>query len=102
MSVYKVDAAYGEVMAKADGQLKAWRQLVGSGKVVSDFGERVSQSQSGGGSGGRGDGCFFRYINIARRQRNSAPRIGLSCMATLPRSGMAWVGRGGGGVCCLR
>lgn len=41
VAVYKVDAAYGEVMMKADAQLKAWRQSVGSGKVVSDFGKKV-------------------------------------------------------------
>lgn len=42
VALFKVDTAYGEVMASADGQLKSWRQSVGSGKVVSDFGERVS------------------------------------------------------------
>ena len=42
VALFKVDTAYGEVMASADGQLKSWRQTVGSGRVVSDFGERVS------------------------------------------------------------
>ena len=46
--MYKVDAAFGEVMTKADGQLKAWRQVVGAGKIVSDFGERVRRR---GGAG---------------------------------------------------
>lgn len=41
VALFKVDTAYGEVMAGADGQLKSWRQTVGSGRVVSDFGERV-------------------------------------------------------------
>lgn len=41
VAVYKVDAAYGEVMMKADAQLKAWRQSVGSGRVVADFGKKV-------------------------------------------------------------
>lgn len=41
VAVYKVDVAYGEVMAKADGQLKAWRNSVGSGRVVTDFGKKV-------------------------------------------------------------
>lgn len=43
IAVYKVDAAFGEVMTKADGQLKAWRQVVGAGKIVSDFGERSTK-----------------------------------------------------------
>lgn len=46
VAVYKVDAAYGEVVAKADGQLKAWRQVVGTGKVVPDFGKKVPSSQA--------------------------------------------------------
>lgn len=36
-----VDAAFGEVMGTAEGQLKAWRHTVGSGTVVSNFGARV-------------------------------------------------------------
>eukprot|EP00903_Cladosiphon_okamuranus_P013705 g12761.t1 len=43
VALFKVDTAYGEVMASADGQLKSWRQTVGSGRVVSDFGERSTK-----------------------------------------------------------
>lgn len=41
IALYKVDSAYGEVMGSADMQLKSWRQTVGAGRVVGDFGERV-------------------------------------------------------------
>lgn len=46
MTVYKVDVAFGDVMNKAEGQLRAWRQMVGSGKVVSDFGKKVPWSRA--------------------------------------------------------
>lgn len=42
VAVYKVDSAYGDVMMKAEAQLKAWRQSVGSGRVVADFGKKSS------------------------------------------------------------
>ncbi|CAN0286503.1 unnamed protein product [Ascophyllum nodosum] len=38
--LYKVDAAFGEVMASADGQLRSWRNTVGAGKVIPDFGAK--------------------------------------------------------------
>lgn len=43
VALFKVDAAYGEVMGSADGQLKSWRQTVGAGRIVPDFGERVRE-----------------------------------------------------------
>lgn len=43
VAVYKVDSAYGDVMMKAEAQLKAWRQSVGSGRVVADFGKKVTK-----------------------------------------------------------
>lgn len=46
VALYKVDSAYGEVMGSADMQLKSWRQTVGAGRVVADFGERVRKGQS--------------------------------------------------------
>ena len=62
--LYKVDAAFGEVMASADGQLRSWRNTVGAGKVIPDFGAKVRFSlppplkgwlfdhRLGGGGGG--------------------------------------------------
>ncbi len=44
VALFKVDTAFGEVMVSADGQLKSWRQAVGSGRVVPDFGEKVSEN----------------------------------------------------------
>ncbi|CAM9916582.1 unnamed protein product [Ectocarpus fasciculatus] len=43
VALYKVDSAYGEVMGSADMQLKSWRQSVGAGRVVADFGERSTK-----------------------------------------------------------
>ncbi|CAM9385750.1 unnamed protein product [Ectocarpus sp. 6 AP-2014] len=43
VALYKVDSAYGEVMGSADMQLKSWRQTVGAGRVVGDFGERSTK-----------------------------------------------------------
>lgn len=45
VALFKVDTAYGEVMGNADAQLKSWRQTVGAGRVVDDFGEKVGQER---------------------------------------------------------